>query len=229
VIHRVSTGIPALDGLLEGGFPVNSLILIAGGPGTGKSICAAQFLYQGAMQQQERGLYVLFGESADTFRTYLATLNLDTSALERQGLLELWECPTTHREGVDVILQAILEKARATNVHRLVIDSITSLTLAADSPIDARVTCSLLQKSLRTLHCTTLLVTETPWEQQGIGTGVEEFIADGILLLQIVPEGVELRRRLAVLKMRATQHSLRYYRFSIARDVGINLITYPEA
>ena len=52
-IERVNTGVPGLDELVEGGFPKGDTILIAGKAGTGKSILAIQFLYNGVVQYGE--------------------------------------------------------------------------------------------------------------------------------------------------------------------------------
>jgi len=230
-IERVQTGISDLDKLLHGGIPKGGITLIAGGPGTGKTVLAAQYLYNGAVKFGERGLYVLFGEGAETFKRYMLTLGFDFAALEKEGKLEILECATTERSVLETTLDTILDRVRISGAKRLVIDSITALALTSRGPTvlsDARVLVSLLQKVLRSLGCTTFLTTETPWERRGIGAGVEEFIADGIIVLEMVPDRVEFKRRLSVLKMRATEHSMKYYRFTISKGLGINIIPYPE-
>ena len=55
---RVATGIPGFDEMLEGGYPAGSLITLAGRPGTGKTIFGSQFLYYGAREHGEPGMYV---------------------------------------------------------------------------------------------------------------------------------------------------------------------------
>ena len=60
--NRVPTGINSLDALIEGGFPRGSLILLAGNPGTGKTIFSMQFLFKGAEDYGESGIYVSFAE-----------------------------------------------------------------------------------------------------------------------------------------------------------------------
>lgn len=227
-VERAKTGITELDDLLGGGLPRSGMFLIAGGPGTGKTTLAAQFLYNGAVKFGERGLYVLFGESAKTFKQYMLTLGFDFEALKVEGKIELLECATTERAPVELTVDTILDKVRLSGAKRLVIDSVTALTLASKDVADARVLTSLLQKILRSVSCTTVLVTETPWGRQGIGAGVEEFIADGIIILEMVSEGVEFKRRLTVLKMRATEHSMRYYRFIISKGTGVKIMPYPE-
>ena len=60
-LERVKTGISTLDEILLGGFPRGSIILVAGGPGTGKTIFAAQFIHSGATKYNEKGVYVSLG------------------------------------------------------------------------------------------------------------------------------------------------------------------------
>ena len=68
---RVGTGVPGLDEMLEGGFPAGSLVTLAGRPGTGKTIFASQFLYQGARDVQEPGMYVsMLRAERRTFATW---------------------------------------------------------------------------------------------------------------------------------------------------------------
>ena len=57
-IPRVATGIPGFDELIEGGFPKNFVILLAGTPGTGKSIFSLEYIYNGASSLNENGVYI---------------------------------------------------------------------------------------------------------------------------------------------------------------------------
>ncbi len=228
-IERTETGIPKLDDLLRGGIPRGGITLIAGGPGSGKTVFAAQFLYYGATELDEKGIYVCFGESAETLKQYLLTLGWNFEELERQGKIRILDLFTTSEENLEAVLNTILDEARVFEARRLVIDSITALALAYDRKVNVRILVSLMQKFLRKMGCTTLLITETAWGSTGIGSGVEEFIADGIVLLETAFDGVEFKRRLAVIKMRATEHDMRYYRFVISPKTGISIIPYPEA
>src|SRR5690348_948599 len=90
---RVGTGIPGLDELLEGGFPAGSLITLAGRPGTGKTIFASQFLYQGAREAAEPGMYVSMLEGRKAYLRNLARLGLDVAPLEKKGLFRFLEMP----------------------------------------------------------------------------------------------------------------------------------------
>ncbi len=228
-ITRVSTGISDLDGLLQGGFPAGSITLVAGGPGTGKTVLGAQFIRSGALEHGERGVYASFGEGADTLKTYFSTLSWDFHKLEREGRVRILDFTTLRaKETVDSMLDLILEEVRTLDARRLVIDSITALTLALEERVEVRTLASILQRTLRRMNCTTILITETPWGSRSLGAGVEEFIADGIILLETAYEGHALRRRLAVLKMRGTEYEIRPYHYDIVSGKGIVVTPYPE-
>jgi circadian clock protein KaiC len=66
LIERVPSGVDGLDPLIEGGFPKGSLILLAGNPGTGKTIFGSRFLCRGAEKLGQNGIYVSFLEGKET-------------------------------------------------------------------------------------------------------------------------------------------------------------------
>ena len=67
-IKRIETGIIGFDGLIKGGFPIASTVLLTGSPGTGKTIFGLQYLYNGALKFREKGLYVTFEQTEDARR-----------------------------------------------------------------------------------------------------------------------------------------------------------------
>jgi circadian clock protein KaiC len=228
-MDKVPTGLKELDGLLGGGLPKGGIVLLAGGPGTGKTILGTQFLYQGATLYGDPGVFVSFGESAQRLKDFTATLGWDFDGLIKERKLVIMDLVVARTRAIDAIVDMILDKVREIKARRLVVDSITAISLASEKKIDSRVLVSLLHKALAEAGCTTLLITETPWGSTGIGTGVEEFVADGIILMETFLEGAEYKRRLAIIKMRGTDHDTRRYKYMISKGQGISIIPYPEA
>jgi circadian clock protein KaiC len=227
-MEKVLTGIEELDRILNGGFPKYSVILIAGGPGTGKTILAGQFIYQGAVKYNEKGIYVTFSESSEAFKKYMLSLGWDFQKLENEGKVRILDLISMGKFDLESLLDTIFDEARMFGAERLVIDSITALTVAFKEKLETRTTVSVIQKLLRKLGCTSMMIAETPWGEKGIGSGVEEFVADGIIMLEMFLQKVELKRRLIVLKMRGVEHETRYYQFSIVKEKGIVITPYPE-
>ncbi|MEM1606638.1 MAG: ATPase domain-containing protein [Candidatus Bathyarchaeia archaeon] len=229
-MRRVPTGIEKLDEILQGGFPRGSTILVAGGPGTGKTIFAAQFIYFGAVKYEEKGVFVTFEESADFFKDNMLTLGWNFDDLQKKRLVTILDFISIKgAENIEIVIEEIIKAVKALDAERLVIDSITALTTSLGGTAEIRIMMSILQKALRGLGCTTLLTTEIPWGESTLGTGVEEFLSDGIILLEMNPRGNLLRRRLIVLKMRGTELNLRYYQYNISKNIGIEMLPYPEA
>jgi circadian clock protein KaiC len=202
---RVASGIDGLDELVGGGFPRGGLIVLAGNPGTGKTIFSAQFLYRGAVDQGERGVYVGFAEDKDRFYGNMRALGFDFERLEREGLFSFLDMLTVREAGISSILELIIGKVAELGAKRLVIDSFSAMAQAFEEPHDARVVLhTILSKVARSMGCTTLLVVEVPHGESRMGLGVEEFVADGIILLKRRMLEDRPLRELEVLKVRGS-------------------------
>ncbi len=156
--NRTRTGIQGLDRNLEGGFPRGSMIVVAGNPGTGKTMLCGAFLHHGALQG-ENGLYVSFSEGRETFISNMRRFGLDFEST-RSNRVEILDFITSKEPGVDAIMEMITERIEVNRAERLVIDSFTAMAHAFPSLIDERVVLHILSKIVRTTGCTTILVTE---------------------------------------------------------------------
>lgn len=155
-------------------------------------------------------------------------LGWDFTKLEERGIVKIVELPTVVKIRVEDMSSLIVEEAKRFKAQRIVVDSISALNLALGSKGEIRAVVNLLARMLKNIDCTALMITESPWGSKGIGMGIEEFIADGIIIMESIVVGNRLDRRLMVLKMRATSHDTRYYRLNIAKGTGITLSLYPE-
>lgn len=218
-VSRVSTGIPGLDRLIEGGFPTESLVLLVGPPGAGKSTLAAQYLYMGARKYGAVGAYICFAETKKTFLRNMLTFGWDFNQLEKEGKVSFLDLSTTQEEGLQDNINKILEIVTTLNVNRLVIDSSTALFMALKDPIGARVLLHLLYKFLKEKNCVSLMIVDKPWGSESFGRGGAEFIVDGTILLEtFYDKKTTLRRRLKILKMRGTNHTKKVHEYHIDKD-----------
>ncbi|MEM2169416.1 MAG: ATPase domain-containing protein [Candidatus Bathyarchaeia archaeon] len=201
---RVPTGISGLDEIAGGGFPKNSLIILAGNPGTGKTIFSAHFLYYGAANYGEKGVYVSFAESKEAFLKNMRGLGLDFEKLEKEGKFRFLDMVTVRSEAVSTVLEAILKEVSGLGAKRLVIDSFSALAQAFREAHEVRVVLhTILSKVTRLLGCTTILIVEVPYGESRMGLGIEEFVADAIILLRRSDfRGGRIVRDLELLKMR---------------------------
>jgi len=179
----VPTGIEALDEIIGGGFQKGSLILLAGNPGTGKTTFAAQFICKG-VEAGEVGVYVSFAEDKDTLiRNMEKFLGRDCEKYVKSGRCKILDMITVKKEGLPAILDLIL--AETVGAKRLVIDSFSAMAQAFKDPIEVRIILhTILSRIVRQSGCTTLLVCEVPIGEEHAGLGMEEFVADGVILLK---------------------------------------------
>jgi KaiC/GvpD/RAD55 family RecA-like ATPase len=207
MIERLPTGIDGLDSLIGGGIPRGSLILLVGEPGTGKTIFGSSFLCRGATRYGENGIYVSFLESKKTLISNLSGLcDQDHEKLDREGKFRILDLVTTKEEGVAATLESILDEIRALDAKRLVIDSFSTMAQAFKEPIDARMILhTVLGNIVRQTGCTTLLIVERPTGSRGLGLGIEEFVADGVIILRRRKIEGRLARELEITKLRGTR------------------------
>ncbi|RJS84691.1 hypothetical protein CW706_03440 [Candidatus Bathyarchaeota archaeon] len=203
---RIPTGVDGLDDVLGGGFPRGSLILITGNPGTGKTVFSARFLYRGAVEYGENGVYVNFSEDRETFYENMRLFGFDFERLEKEGRFRYLDFLTVRETGVSSILNMILEEISRIKAKRLVIDLFSAIAQAFERPHDARILVhTVLGRIVRKAGCTTLMIVEVPFGEERIGLGMEEFVADGVLNLERKEYEKSLLRELSILKLRGTR------------------------
>ncbi len=204
--RRVPTGIEGLDGAIEGGFPEGSLIVVAGNPGTGKTSLAAKFLLTGA-ELGEPGVYISFAERRQALLENLSRqFGRSLWKFEEEGRLRILDMATMKGEAVPEISEAIINEVQAMGAKRLAIDSFTAMAQAFKEPIDVRAMLhSIFSKLVSQLGCTTVLVSEVPFGSERIGWGLEEFVADGLIILRRMRLEDRPFRELEIVKLRGTK------------------------
>lgn len=223
---RVSTGIDGLDPLIEGGFPRGSLVLLAGNPGTGKTIFGMQFLYRGAEDYGENGVYVSFAENEDTITHNISRLfGRDLRKKEEgNGKVKILDFTTVTEKGLSTVLEMILEEVTRLKAKRLVIDSFSAMAQAFKEPIEARIIIhNILGKLVRQLGCTTILIVEVPTGSEKIGASIEEFVADGVIVLRRDNYDGRLIREIEISKLRGTKIEQQRFLFTLNRGFQVFL------
>ncbi|MFH1780083.1 MAG: ATPase domain-containing protein [Candidatus Micrarchaeota archaeon] len=242
-IERIHSGIYGLDELIEGGFPKGRTILVSGACGTGKSVLCIQYLVKGAIDYGEPGVLVSFDETPNKIRQDMLRFGWNLSIIEEKGLLTILDA-TSARAGapseeenallpgqldVDKILLDVLTLCRRVGAKRLVIDSIPAMGQQIEKEGDIRKTILKLSYILSRAGLTTLLTSEI--EEQNLNSGhaltfskygVEEYVADGVLLLNFLGTGPNELRTLYVRKMRGTKHTMHLHPMEI-NEKGITV------
>lgn len=223
--ERIPTGIEGLDTLIEEGFIKGDVILVAGGSGSGKTIFATQFIYEGATQYGENGVYATFEEDAKTLRRNMLRFGFDLEKLENECAIRVLDLEALKGEGLSAIIQHILSALDEINGKRLVIDSLTAFFSACTEKFEYRTLMHLIYKMLKSRGCTTIMTCSVPVGSATLGLGIEEFIADSVILLENIVDGLELKTRVLIRKMRGTDHSRKYHNVMVTNR-GLQIIPF---
>lgn len=221
--RRTPIGVPGIDDLVGGGVPKGSILLLSGCPGSGKTLFAAKFIYEGAVNLGERGVYVCLTEPRDVFVSTMKAYGWDFEDLVARRIVELLDLSIETELDAQSALSKIVDAVGRLKAERVVLDSVTALGLGLKSELSRRHFLRLLYRVLRRFNCTSILIVETPSNYEGFGSRMEEFIADGIIHLDHYydSDGI-LRRRLRILKMRGTKHGHGTYEYKIT-DKGVEV------
>ena len=220
-MNRIKTGITGFDELIEGGLPEGRSFLISGGTGTGKTIFAMQFLVNGSLMG-EPGIYLTLDERPELIREDMLRFGWNLRSLEDQGLLQIidgtlakvgipsdeeFSLPATGFD-LDKLLLELMRAIKKVRAKRVVIDSIPALGLNFESEHEVRKAVLKIIYLLARAGVTTLMTTEISEGSKQFGKyGVEEYVADGVILLHYMGIGTQSNRTLHIRKMRATKHS----------------------
>jgi circadian clock protein KaiC len=232
--ERVPTGIVGLDPLLEGGFPKGRSILVTGDPGTGKSIFALQFLYEG-LKRGEKVIFVTADETPMDIIEQAASMDWDMeSHIERKEMAilnagtYLSSLSGGGQERYVDVQKAISDLGGFVNqigAERLVLDPAGPFVLIRDSHIRIQDQTRLLIKLLRSSMKTTNLLTSYAVPRTGERSmhGIEEYLAAGAIVLEMIWQDGELARSMIVEKMRYTNVKPKQLEFDIVKGQGIVL------
>jgi circadian clock protein KaiC len=225
---RVPTGIEGFDDLIEGGIPKGYLVLLAGTAGSGKTIFASEYLHHGLSRFNEPGVYVSFAEDRQTFMKNMTRMDMDFEKYEQKGRFKFLDLVTVKDKGVESIVERMLTEIGSIKAQRLVIDSFSALAQAFSDKIDARIMLhTVLGKIVHISGVTTLLISERPLGVEWLGSGMEEFVADGVVALSARTERGWLRRIMQVLKLRGTRIKTLEHTYDI-NGHGIRIQPEPE-
>ncbi len=221
---RIKTAIPGFDNLVDGGLPKGKTILLSGTPGTCKTIFGLQYLYNGAMQFNEKGLYVSFEEKEHSLKAQARQFGWDFEKLEKEKKVKILSItPTSIKETTARDIIAIIQK---NNITRLVIDSVSSMAINTPTTytkvsdltdIAVKRFMYLFINSLKeelNQQATTLLISQTSSGELS-KDNVSEFICDGIILLSYETVGGGFSRSLLIRKMRETNNDDSYHPLEI--------------
>lgn len=238
-MKRTQSGVDKLDDLIEGGFPSNTVVLVSGPPGGGKTIFTFQYLKKG-LELGEKCLFLTLDKRVDNLLMQANELGIDFRPAMDEGKMNFIYMNSNERLLYDAMRNEVVDG----DYDRIVLDSITPLseiplvkqTEASGDSIkiinredlgsrgdlsDKRARLFYIMDAFSQANATTLVTSELPADSRGYSRdSVSEFLADGVIILKYDP--AMDRRKLTVVKMRGTKHTLKPQDMEIGQG-GIHL------
>jgi circadian clock protein KaiC len=226
---KCPTGIQGLDEITGGGLPRGRATLVCGSAGCGKTVLAMEFLVRGALEYDEPGLFVCFEERTEDLVQNFASLGFDLAALADQRKLvtdyvhversEMEEIGDFDLEGLFIRLGAGID---AIGAKRVALDTLETLFSGFSNEAILRAELRRLFQWLKDRKVTAIITGE-----RGDTTltryGLEEYVADCVIVLDNRIAEEVITRRLRVLKYRGSSHGGNEYPFLIDED-GISVL-----
>ena len=231
-VRKVETGISGLDAMLRGGFPLGRMNLITGGPGTGKTIFCAQFLYYGAAKKGDKTMYISLDETKSHFFEEMLTFGWDFKKLEQEETFTFVDASDVRRipeqsfedkpsgkmavSGKELARAHLIDDIFKTweggsnidkffgniGAQRVVLDSMSGLTFRFPKAWEKRQAILDIMEALNKIPATCLITSEAISVGEGRLVQPEEYLSQGVIHLQTLGTGERVVR---ILKMRGTE------------------------
>jgi KaiC/GvpD/RAD55 family RecA-like ATPase len=236
--EKVSSGINGLDELIGGGFPEGRVVLVVGGPGSGKTIMCSQFLYKGIQENKENGVFISLDESKKHYYSEMKSFGWDFEKAERERKFSFIDATRMSRVAmlkeaiykeesnslrgkalpVDRLIGDIQAKIQQVNAKRVVVDTLAALVYRFPDPVERRTTVVDLIESLADLGATSLVTTELGHLGLERSALDEEFLVHGVIMLQTLFSGGTTTRAMQVEKMREAKVNPSLVPYSIDKN-----------
>ena len=214
-VSKLRTGVPGFDVVAEGGLPLGRATLVAGTAGSGKTVFATQFLIEGIRQADEAGVFVTFEDSPADIRSNMLSFGWDIAAYERAGQWAFVDVspdpdgptPIVGSYDLEGLISRIEHAVRKVDARRVVLDSLNALFIQFP---DQGLLRGELYRLTTTLKRDGVTVVFTGERAQDYGPitrfGIEEFVADNVVILRNILQDERRRRTAEVLKFRGARH-----------------------
>jgi circadian clock protein KaiC len=224
LLDKISSGISGLDEITGGGLPKGRPTLVCGNAGCGKTLLAMEFLVRGAVEHNEPGVFMSFEENELELTRNVASLGFDLDNLSKQKKIvlehvkversEIEETGEYDLEGLFIRLNYAIDSIGA---KRVVLDTIEGLFAALPNHSILRAELRRLFRWLKDKGVTAIITAERG-EGQLTRHGLEEYVADCVILLDHRVNEQLSTRRLRVVKYRGSVHGTNEYPFLISKD-----------
>jgi len=202
---RITTGVPGLDDMTHGGLPRAGSTLVLGPSGCGKTALALRFLARG-LEDGERCLYVTFQENTRQLVRKAGSFGWDLAPYLESGQLRFFHVTESSLD-LDILASVVRDALAKGRLHRMVIDSLAEMVVAARESQRFPAFARTLLASLRAAEVSVMITSET----SSLGPTTEtvgglSFLYHNVVLLRYIEQGSQVGRAVAILKMRDSDH-----------------------
>ena len=227
-VELIKTGISGLDQVLKGGLRRNSSVLITGAPGTGKTILALQFVYYGAKDYNENGIFITTEEALDDIRNFAKNLGMDVASMESKKKLFFVQKPISTLKGGIASVKGLIDAIKKYNIKRVSLDSLIFFEYLYPrfngNKIEFRRQVLIFMQELKKAGVTFLTVSErSVTDFDRLTYDMMDFVYEGIIVLSRIRKGSYFERVITVAKVRGQDHSLDVYPLTIGPE-GIKVL-----
>ncbi len=203
---RFKLGISRIDELLANGVPAGSSLIVAGVSGTGKTLLSLEFIYRGAKEFGERGIYFSFEETDDRLRAEARGVGWEIDELIRAGMIEIVYVPQPEIT-VEKHLLMMSNRIREMKAKRIVVDSVSLFVHKIADPQIVREKIFQLATLVQKNQGVGFFTSDIPYGSGRLSRfGVEETVVDGVILLTASEKDHERERFIEIYKLRNTAH-----------------------
>lgn len=230
-LAKEPTGIPGLDTITLGGLPKARTTLVTGTAGSAKTVFAAQFLAEG-IRRGVPGVFVSFEETPEDIRNNMRGLGWEIDAWEDEGKWAFVDASPRPEEtfiagryDLGALLVRIENAVERVGASRAAIDSIGAIFMQFSDTAVIRQVLLRINVAFKRLGVTAIMTAESVTDYGEVSRfGVEEFVADNVIILRNILEDEKRRRTIETLKFRGTSHQKGEYPFTVIPGEGIVVI-----
>jgi len=231
-LPKIKTDIPGFEVISNGGLPLGRTTLVSGSSGSCKTILAIQYLVNGIRNNNENGVFVTFEETIPDIKRNTLSFGWDLEKFEKDGKLAFVDVSpepgTSYTEAGPYDFSALLVRIehaiKKVSAKRVGIDSVGAVFSHFSEPGLVRRELLRISSGLRKMNVTTMITTERTQEYGEIARfGVEEFVADNVIILRNILADEKRRRTIEILKYRGTGHQKGEFPFTISNE-GIEIL-----
>ncbi|HEY9772035.1 MAG TPA: circadian clock protein KaiC [Coleofasciculaceae cyanobacterium] len=234
LLAKIATGISGFDVFSEGGLPKGRTTLVAGTAGSGKTIFSSQFLIEG-IKRGENGVFVTFEEPPKSLRKNMLGFDWDIQQWEAENKWIFVDASPLDRNmplisgeyDLDPLISRLEYAITKVNAKRVVMDPLSSVFSYVPDVSQVRAVLFKLAQILREMEITAIFTCERTIDYGAISRyGIEEFVADNVIIMRNALLEDKRRRTIEILKYRGVSHQHGEFPFTIVPNQGIVVIPF---